>query len=157
MIWLLVPLIGSLLIWLVSLRRSPWPGSWLIVTAVMAIIGVLEMAATQSDHPTLTGLMAVALASLTPQGFSAFIVESDRRQAEWGAAYRPRPMWEVKTYAMPLNLKYVEVAICLQKSNNHIVVGMADPIAEFDKLMDLQVHAAQRADALNSLGAESWK
>ena len=63
----LVPVLGTMLGWFVSLRRTPYAVLWLFPLALVSLAGCAEVSAVLHNHKhTSAGVMGVLVASLVP-------------------------------------------------------------------------------------------
>lgn len=161
MSWLLVPLVGSVLIWAASMRRAPGALAWLLASAVLAGLGALEIAAVMAEHPTLPGVAAIVVASVFPQLVCATGVEISRAVRPWGEEYRrrqgrsqPSARWSVITRAERLDDRTKTVWIGVRGDRAVRWIGYADPATDMDAFVELWVQAEQAAETLNALKVE---
>ena len=153
MTWLLVPLVGTLVIWMMTMRRTPWALPWLFGNLALGGFGALEVAGASGVHHTLAGMIAVSVASLFPQILCAIGTEFSRSEDAWGRAYRSEPCahWTVVTKATKLDDGTHTVWLGVRSAESTRWIGKADPIGDMDAFMDMRAKADQAAETLNAL------
>ena len=146
---------GTWLLWLLSLRRTPWAavfaalaGGW----TVGAIAGGL--AASVDSHISLAALLGIATAFLAIPVLCAGIVESDVAQgigaaADWRDCTAYPRRWIVQSQMS--GDRRAACVYLIGPEGGRKDMGMADPTTDMDGYMELQARAEQAADTLNAL------
>lgn len=158
---LLVPVIVTVLCWLLSLRRTPWAGLWLAFAAGMAGVGMLIVAGVEDTHHTVPGLIAGMLTACTLPLLAAGCTEElatsrirDAAIRAWRAEHPRRRVghaegWRVTTVPWDDGVS-VNVWVGRPGAKSRLI-GRADPLADMDAFMELRVKADQAAETLNAL------
>lgn len=165
---LLVPVIVTVLCWLLSWRRTPFALGWLAISVGVGAVGVLIVGGAEAVHHTLPGLAAaVGAGCVLPIAVTACIEAcaldevgtSNSDIARWRAGHRStrinRGRWTVITKAQRQDNGKDTVWLGVRKGDTTRWIGDADPIADMDAFMELRARADQAAETLNALKIEA--
>lgn len=156
--------------WAMSLRRTPWPLAWGIVSMFMGGIGILIMSAVLAQpHHTIQGVIGGEIGAAFLPMFAALCTELTASAPTYGSIRRYREGGEVRRLRVPVELPRPRLrparwtvdprptvnnkvdlwVVCPGAPDRY--VGSKDPVKDMGGFMDLRAEADLAVETLNAL------